>query len=494
MRRLLIEIGDYVVRLSRAIRRGWDTFFFTPADPTSLGLIRIATGFLGFWSLFVLGLDLPDYLGSSGWAEPGAIRAAQQGWQWSFWFLVPDGALRAVWIGCLIVLAMFSVGLFSRATAVLSWVIVVSTIRRVPIALYGFDQVLSPVTLYLAATSAAGQALSLDRFLRRWRQARSSAARPMPASTTPEGASRRVLPREPAVPLPTVGANLALRLIQLHLVVIYASAGLGKLQGPSWWNGMALWGTMTAGEFVVMDFTPMARWPMLINFLTHTSLALELLYPVLVWVSIARPLMLVGIIGLHAGIGLMSPGLAEFSAMMIAANLSFVSGKWLRGLVSDPDRPPLKVLFDGACPRCRATMAMVMAAEPGGAVEPIDLTAVDVRAIHPSLTAEDCLRSMHAVNGRGRISAGFDAVLAIGARLPLFWIPATVGSLPGVASAGRSVYNRIAASRPRDVPCTDQACGIHPAPRSEPLSRRGRSTNHHQAEPSPADAREVPRP
>ena len=57
------------------------------------------------------------------------------------------------------------------------------------------------------------------------------------------------------MPSPTVSANLSLRLIQLHLVVIYGMAGLGKLQGPSWWNGMAIWGTMTAGEFVVFDFT-----------------------------------------------------------------------------------------------------------------------------------------------------------------------------------------------------------------------------------------------
>ena len=56
-----------------------------------------------------------------------------------------------------------------------------------------------------------------------------------------------------------MSANLALRLIQLHLVVIYGMAGLGKLQGPSWWNGMALWGTMTAGEFVVLDFTADGR-------------------------------------------------------------------------------------------------------------------------------------------------------------------------------------------------------------------------------------------
>ena len=143
----------------------------------------------------------------------------------------------------------------------LAWVIVVSTVRRVPVALFGFDQVISPLTLYLAVTGASGQAVSLDRFLRRWRQARSGRGG-RGRIVGRERAGRRVAPDEPAVPRPTVSANLALRLIQLHLVVIYGMAGLGKLQGPSWWNGMALWGTMTAGEFVVFDFTPMARWPL----------------------------------------------------------------------------------------------------------------------------------------------------------------------------------------------------------------------------------------
>ena len=88
-----------------AIRRGWDAFFFTPADPTALGLIRVATGLLAFWSLLVLGLDLHDYFGSDGWAEPSAIRAAQRSLAWSFWFLVPDGGLRLAWLACLVVLA-----------------------------------------------------------------------------------------------------------------------------------------------------------------------------------------------------------------------------------------------------------------------------------------------------------------------------------------------------------------------------------------------------
>lgn len=491
MRRLLKDARSYVAELAGAIRRGWDAFFFTPADPTALGMIRAATGLLAFWSLVVLGLDLPDYFGSDGWAEPSAVRAAQRSLTWSFWYLVPDGGLRAAWLACLAVLALYTLGLFTRATAVLAWVIVVSTVRRVPVALYGFDQVISPLTLYLAATGAAGQSVSLDRTWRRWRQARASAARPAAAG----GGGRRVAPAEPAVPAPTVSANLSLRLIQLHLLVIYGMAGLGKLQGPSWWNGMALWGTMTAGEFVVLDFTPMARWPLLINFLTHASLALELLYPILIWIRVTRPLMLLGAVALHLGIAAMSPGLTEFTVAMLAANLAFVSGAWLRRLVADPDRPPLRVLFDGACPRCRSTVALITAADPGGAIEPIDLTAVDVRTVHPSLTPEACSRAMHVVDGRGRVTAGFVAMRSIAGRLPLFWPIAVLASLPGVASLGRVVYNRMAATRPRDVPCTDQVCGIHSrASRPAPRLLRGRVPNPHNTSPSSADSQEVPHP
>src|SRR5262249_48825684 len=110
-------------------------------------------------------------------------------------------------------------------------------------------------------------------------------------------------------------------------------------------------------------------------------------------------------------------------------------------------------------------------------VRPIDLTAVDVRTIHPALTAEDCSRSMHIVTRQGVVKSGFDAVTALGSRLPLFWLPSVVGMIPGVASAGRLVYNRLAATRPRDFPCSDDVCGLHS--RTSPGVPRDRGDLHH---------------
>jgi predicted DCC family thiol-disulfide oxidoreductase YuxK len=461
MRRLLSDSAKYLDRLTEATGRGWKAFFFTPADPTPLGVIRVMVGLLTLWSLIVFGLDLHDYFGSGGWADPAVIWQTQrqrQPFAWSFWFLVPDHLLRPVWLACLAILGLYTVGLFSRVTGVLAWIIIVSTVRRVPIALFGFDQIVSTLVLYLGATFASGQAVSMDRYLRRWRDARAVARSQKPAGSM---GGRRVTAYEPGVPRPSIAANLALRLIQLHLVFIYAMASLAKVQGPSWWNGMALWGTMTAGEFVTRDFTALAAWPLVLNVLTHASLAFELLYPILIWIPILRPLMIAGAVVLHMGIAIVAPGLKEFGLAMIAANLAFCSAAWVRSLVAGSNQPALRVLFDGACPRCRASMALVTAADPDRVLEPIDLTVVDVETLHPALTKQACMNSMHVISKPGRVTAGFDAVRSIGTWLPLFWPLSLIAWIPGVAWVGRRVYNHLAMTRPRDTPCTDDFCGIH---------------------------------
>lgn len=474
MRRLLRDLGLYLGELGAAASGAWNRFFFTPADPTAVGLVRAATGLLAFWSLLVLGMDLDASLGSDGWESADLVWSSLRPFAWSFWFLVGDAWLRLAWVGCLVVLLLFGLGVFSRVTAVLSWVIVVSTVRRAPAALFGFDQVVSMLLLYLAATGSSGQAFSLDRFWRRWREAR-AISRALPARHRPDGLGRAVAPDSPGLPAATVSANLASRMIQLHLVVIYGIAGLAKLQGVSWWNGEAVWRMMATGEFVAIDFTPLAQWPIMLAALTHGTLALELLYPVFIWPRLTRPLLLAGVVLLHLGIAVVNPGLAEFALIMIAANLAFVPGRLLRRLATSDDQPAVRVLFDGACPRCRGWMALLTAADPDHVLDPVDLTAVDVRTVHPGLTEAACLKAMHAVTAGGRVTAGFDALRVILLRLPLFWPAALAGSFPGVAWAGRIGYNWYAAGRPRDVPCTDSVCGIHSQTSLQAPRDRGRS-------------------
>lgn len=456
MRRIVSELAAYLASLGRAVRDGWDRFFFTPADPTALGLIRVVTGLLLLRSLWVLGLDLPGFLGAHAWADPTAVRqwlAERVPGGWSFWLWVPDGLLRPAWVLCLAILVMYTAGLFSRTTAVLAWAIAVSTARRTPVALYGFDQIIGTWALYLAVTGASGQALSLDRLIGRWREARRLFARrhaPGVSYTMPSG-----------IPKPTVSASLALRLIQLHLCLIYGMAALAKFRGDAWWNGFAIWGVLAAGEFRRFDLTWLAAYPLLLNLMTHSGLFLELLYPILIWVRPLRPAILFLVVMMHVGIDL-ALGLTEFAVAMMAGNLAFVSGIWLRSLVAGraTDQPGVRVVYDGACPRCRASMAAAVAADPDHVVAPIDLTGVDVRTIHPSLTPEACMQAMHVVDRRNRVTAGYDAVTALARALPLFWPLGVMGAIPGVSSLGRHAYNAIASRRPREAVCTDDACPL----------------------------------
>ncbi len=458
MRRLVIGPYLYLAELAKAVRTGWNRFFFTPADPTPLGMIRVLSGGLALWSLLVYGLDLHAYLGSEGWANPEFVRAfmnEENPTAWSLWLLVPDSMLRPVWVGCIAVLTLFTLGLWSRVTAVLAWAIFVSTVRRTPVSVYGFDQIVSTWLFYLAVTGASGQAVSLDRYLARVKRNRAEVARRGKSGiwSAPSG-----------VPDPSISANLGLRLIQCHLLIIYGMAALGKFQGTSWWTGDAFWGIVAAGEFRLFDLTWLADYPLLINVFTHVGLALELSYPVLIWVRPIRPLMLTAIVAMHVGIGL-TLGLTEFSLAMVAGNFAFVSGPWLRSLVAgkEPGKSAGRVLYDGACPRCRASMAFITAGDPDCLIEPVDLTAVDVAKVHPSLTKEACMKSMHLVRANGKIEVGYDAVMTVLAWTPLFWPLSTVRYVPGVSSVGRRVYNRIATSRPRDVVCNDEVCGLHPS-------------------------------
>jgi hypothetical protein len=137
-------------------------------------------------------------------------------------------------------------------------------------------------------------------------------------------------------------------------------------------------------------------------------------------------------------------------------------------------------------------MALFTAADPDHVLEPVDLTAVEVTSVHPSLTRQDCMRSMHAVSRDGKVTAGFDSVRSAAAKLPLFWPLALFLYIPGVAWPGRVVYNRVAATRPRDVPCTDQVCGLHSrTPRNVPRDR-GHAQNHQNAMQTLTDTEEVP--
>ncbi len=309
MRRLTDPIAHYIRDLTQTLTRQWERFWFTPADPTLLAVIRICTGLMLLYTHAVWGLALDDFFGPKSWLNPELVRALQgPQFTYSFWWVVPHQAIWYAYAATMVVFACFTIGLFTRVTSVLALAAAISYVNRVPAALFGLDQINIMLTLYLAI-GPSGAVLSVDRWL--------ACRRDRGSISAPEA---------------SMAANLAQRLIQVHMAVIYLFAGLSKLQGPAWWNGEAMWRAFANLEYQSMDMTWMAWYPWLVNAFTHLTIVWEISYCVLIWNRLARPLMLLAAVVTHIGIGACL-GMWTFGLIMLVGNAAFLPNDPVRRIV-----------------------------------------------------------------------------------------------------------------------------------------------------------------
>jgi hypothetical protein len=334
--------------------RGWDRFFFHPADPTSLGLMRICAGIIVLYVHFVYTIDLMGYIGpdtwilSKGWTDkPGeggvldflrngnAWQAPSSTWDdskgeivkgqtlWSIYYHVEDPAwLWVIHSAIGVVMLLFTIGLWTRVTSVLTWIGALMYIQRVPGMLFGMDT-MTNLGLFYLMIGPCGAALSVDR----WLQVRGERLRLGPAYV-------------PQPPPPMVSANFALRLLQINFCMIYLASGTSKLLGSSWWNGTAPNRFLLNYSFAPFDVDAYAK---LLKWLADHrplwevagaggviyTLLLEIGFPFLVWNRRIRWVMVSGSILLHTMIALLM-GLVTFSLMMLALVLAFVPPEAVR--------------------------------------------------------------------------------------------------------------------------------------------------------------------
>ncbi|NQV26467.1 MAG: HTTM domain-containing protein [Rhodopirellula sp.] len=313
-------IGRYLRGLFRATSTGWNRFWFSAADPASLAVIRIAIGMLLVYSHAVWAINSDGFFGDNSWLSSEAMSAIQSGGYAAsaLWWVDDSPSLIAAVHGVALLNAvLLTIGLWSRAATPVAFLLTALFANRNPAALYGFDQVLGFVTLYLCVNPGNGW-LSIDR----WREFR---------RREKDTGSHGVSDFEIVVARPSVSANIATRLIQLHLCLIYLVAGLAKLKGAAWWSGVAFWGAIGNLEYQTLDMTWLVNWPMIVNLLTISALAWEISYAALVWNRWARPLVLTYAVLLHAGIAVCF-GMMTFGLAMIVANVAFVSPVVMRSL------------------------------------------------------------------------------------------------------------------------------------------------------------------
>ena len=308
-------IQNYFRDLIRTTAVNWDRFWFTPADPATIGLLRILAGGMILYTHAVWSLHLTAFFGSHAWLNREVVGLMQRdGYQWShLWLCESPAMLWSVHGLALAVCLLFMLGLWTRVTSILTCLITLSYAHRAPEAMYGLDQINGFMSLYLAVAylgiTPTGSTYSVDRWL----------------------ASRRAMPSLPLTP-PSITANIATRLIQVHMCVLYLFAGLSKLQGEAWWDGTALWGAVANLEYQSLDMLWLARHPWLVNLMTHVTVVWEVTYIALIWGRLTRPIVLALAIPVHLGICCFL-GMMTFGSIMLIANLAFVSPALVRAIL-----------------------------------------------------------------------------------------------------------------------------------------------------------------
>jgi hypothetical protein len=249
----------------------------------------------------------------------------------SVWFHVKDPTEMAlVHTGVLVLIVLFTAGLFTRVTSVLVWLATVSYIHRTQQVLFGMDTMMNILLFYLMIGNS-GAALSLDRQIARYRAVRASLRR----TGTLDAPTRAFL----ACPPPSMSAGLALRLIQVHFCFIYVAAGLSKLKGAMWWNGQAFWEVVVNPEFTLMLYPwyeQTLRWVTSVKvvyyLMTATAvwftLFIEIAGPFLLWTRL-RWLMILMATAMHAAIGVLM-GLNLFELLMVVMLLAFLPDRVIR--------------------------------------------------------------------------------------------------------------------------------------------------------------------
>jgi hypothetical protein len=293
--------------------RSWLQFWFELPSVTALAFLRIATGIVLFYSLFVYSFDLTAHLSSQGWGDLSMLRQNDPvAWPYSLF----DWVESAWWmwiVHCLAILAAgaFALGVFPPLTGSLSLLFYLSYGHRNPAVMVDLDALLVMLLIYLVI-SPCGRVMALVPHI------------------FPEPRRNPLLPPEPNPPRPAWGAFM-LRLLQLQLCLLYFLSGLSSMF-PEWLSGSLLIQPGLAERGLplgIHTFRESPVWPIGI---AHLLTLLSLFYPLLVWLPRFRYSVLAALAFAHFLVGVMWGTLA-FNVLMMSLQVVFVSDEvleWVR--------------------------------------------------------------------------------------------------------------------------------------------------------------------
>lgn len=209
-----------------------------------------------------------------------------------------DGAIVTVFWLLVASATCLTVGLFTRASAVVTWLCLMALHYFNPYCVNSGDALLRICSFFLMFSSA-GNFLSVDRYL---------IVRKTGIGTIFEGELR---------------SPWAQRLIQIQVAFIYWQASWGKIAGPHWLDGTAIYYVTHLTELQRIYLPILFDNMLFCKVLTWGTLALEFCLWSLIWFRPCRYFVLILGVFLHVGIDI-AMNLPVFEAVMISTYLLFI--------------------------------------------------------------------------------------------------------------------------------------------------------------------------
>jgi predicted DCC family thiol-disulfide oxidoreductase YuxK len=383
-----------------------------------------------------------------------------------------SGGFEAFYALAILAGVLFTLGWRTRISSLLFCFVVIALENRSPLITDGGDNVLTLMSIFLCFTRC-GRHWSLDARRRQQREREQPAAAHAPDVPV---AQWRLELGEAREQIANVLHNGAVLVIAFQVCVIYATAGLYKVQGSMWQAGTAMGYVLRLRWF--------QPWPGLDSWLLGHSTLLAIAGFVTVFVQIGFPFMvftpklkypsLVVLLGMHLSIAVLL-GLPFFSLIMLVGDAVFLSDRVWRAVEVRVAGPAYAenmnatavptLVFDGDCAFCTSSVRWIKRwCRP--AVRFVPWQQLDLEA--HGLTQAQVTSAVQWLRPRTSAAPVPSGAAAIGRMLlRARWPFRPVGALilvPPVSWLAAGVYRLIANNRYR-LPGGTPACAVPKAPK-----------------------------
>lgn len=277
----------------------WTRFWFTPTPITGMKVLRVLSGLLFcFWLLSFLGHQA-ELFSLNGFFDEGAYREtlrrqrlaehppvagvdlpqpsiapAPIGWSMLYLAGNSDQAFQILYWASIVILVLFTLGIGTRVTGILTWIVVVSFLAN-PATSYEADYLLGILAFYLMLGHL---------FSGVWNGNRSF------LGLVFGPCDQMIFSRAKDEPRVSVAANFMMRLLQIHFAIIMATSALQKLQIADWWAGVAFWYPLhppfqTTAESLRREAASAATTLFFLSVIEYAALAWQVGFPFFAWRS-----------------------------------------------------------------------------------------------------------------------------------------------------------------------------------------------------------------